>query len=71
MSATELAERSAVTRETLKHIESGTGSARIDSLVAVLSSLGIAGTVVQASDPYRSESARARIDEIIRAGGSL
>ena len=71
MSASELAERASVTRATLRRIETGTGAAQLDSFVAVLAALGIADTVVQAADPYRSESARARIDEIVLQGGGV
>ncbi|MHC2185220.1 helix-turn-helix domain-containing protein [Rathayibacter agropyri] len=71
MSATVLAERAGVTRETLRRLEAGDGSARIESVFAVLAALGIADTVVAASDPYRSETARVRIDAVLGAGGSL
>ncbi|MBU1251215.1 MAG: helix-turn-helix domain-containing protein [Actinobacteria bacterium] len=71
MTAVELSRRAFVTRETLRHIESGTGAPRLDSLIAVLAALGIADTIVGAADPYKSEAARARIDAIIGEGGSL
>lgn len=71
MTASELADRAAVTRATLRGIESGTSSVRLDSFLAVLVALGIADTVVASTDPFRSDSARARIDDILRAGGSL
>ncbi|MCJ1686272.1 MULTISPECIES: helix-turn-helix domain-containing protein [Rathayibacter] len=71
MTASSLAERAGVTRETLRRLEAGDGSARLDSVVAVLGALGIADSLVQATDPYRSETARARIDAILGAGGSL
>lgn len=70
MSAAELADRAAVTRDTLRALESGTGG-RVDSLFAVLGALGIADTAIDAIDPFRSETARARIDDILRGGGSL
>lgn len=70
MSAAELADRAAVTRDTLRALESGTGG-RVDSLFAVLGALGIADTAIDAIDPFRSETARARIDDILRRGGSL
>ena len=70
MSAAELADRAAVTRDTLRAIETGTGG-RIESLFAVLGALGIADTAVEAIDPFRSETARARIDDILRSGGTL
>ncbi|MDY0913430.1 hypothetical protein [Rathayibacter festucae] len=60
-----------VTRETLRRLEAGDGSARLDSVIAVLGALGIADSLVQATDPYRSETARARIDAILGAGGSI
>ncbi|QHC59854.1 helix-turn-helix domain-containing protein [Rathayibacter sp. VKM Ac-2760] len=69
MTASALAERAGVTRETLRRLEAGDGSARFDSVVAVLGALGIADSLVQATDPYRSETARARIDAILGAGG--
>lgn len=70
MSAAELADRAAVTRETLRAIENGTGG-RVDSLFAVLGALGIADTAVEAIDPFRSDTARARIDDILQRGGTL
>ena len=71
MTATDLAARAFVTRKTLRDIEQGAGSPRLDSVIAVLSALGIADTVVSSADPYTSETARARIDAIIGAGGEL
>jgi transcriptional regulator with XRE-family HTH domain len=71
MTSTELAERAFVTRATLRDIEEGTGTPRTDSLFAVLIALGVADTVVGAADPYNSTSARARIDDILKTGGSL
>ncbi|WP_157887420.1 helix-turn-helix domain-containing protein [Frondihabitans sp. PAMC 28766] len=70
MSASELADRAAVSRQTLRAIEAGEGG-RIDSLFAVLGALGIADTAVAGIDPYKSEVARVRIDEILRNGGTL
>lgn len=71
LSALALSERAAVTRETLRHLEEGTGAVRIDSLFAVLGALGVADTVVEATDPHNSRSARARMDDIIGSGGTL
>ena len=69
VTATDLAARAFVTRETLRHIESGTGAPRLDSVIAVLVALGIADTVVTAADPYTSDAARARIDALLDSGG--
>lgn len=70
LSAAELADRAAVSRQTLRTIESGEGG-RIDSLFAILGALGIADTAIAGIDPYTNETARARIDELLRNGGSL
>lgn len=69
--ASELAERAFVTRATLRDIETGTGTARTDSLLAVLMALGIADGIVTAADPYNDSAARARIDEMLKTGGEL
>lgn len=70
LSAAELAERAAVTRQTLRAIEAGEGG-RIDSLFAVLGALGIADAAIAGIDPYRSDAARARIDDLLNGGGKL
>jgi transcriptional regulator with XRE-family HTH domain len=70
LSASQLAERAFITRETLRHLESGSGSPRLESVFAVLVALGIADAVVEATDPYSNEAARARIDDFLRGGGS-
>jgi len=67
MTATDLAARAFVTRETLRHIERGTGAPRLDSVVAVLSVLGVADNVITALDPHNSASGRARLDEMLGA----
>jgi transcriptional regulator with XRE-family HTH domain len=71
MSASDLAARAFITRETLRNIEIGSGSPRSDSLFAVLTALGIVDTVVAAANPYNNEAARARLDDILSSGGEL
>ena len=71
MSAADVADRASVTRETLRNLENGTGTPRMDSLFAVLAVVGIADDVVEAANPYNSDVARVRIDEILRTGGTL
>jgi transcriptional regulator with XRE-family HTH domain len=71
MSASDVADRAFVTRETLRNIESGTGAPRMDSLFAILAVIGIADAVVDAANPYNSDVARVRIDEILKTGGTL
>ncbi|WP_159498972.1 helix-turn-helix domain-containing protein [Microbacterium sp. 18062] len=71
LSATQVAERASITRETLRNIEHGTGTARLDSVFAVLAALGITDAILRGANPYNSEAARARIDDIINGGGEL
>ena len=65
LSASAVAERAYVTRQTLRAIENGTGTASVDSLFAVLNVLGITNNVLASMDPTQSESGRALIDEQI------
>lgn len=60
-----------MTRQTLRSIEQGAGTARMDSLFAVLGAIGITDAVITGADPYRNDSARARMDDILGAGGTL
>lgn len=69
MSASQLAERAFVTRETLRHIENGTGSARLESVVAVLSVLGLGDVLVTALDPFNSAAGRVLMDEQLEVPG--
>lgn len=65
MSASTLAERSYVTRATLRGIEQGTGTASFHAVLAVLNTLGVADHVVTATDPMESLAGRALIDDQI------
>jgi len=71
MSAVQVAERAFITRQTLRNIENGTGTARMDSLFAVLTVLGVEGLLVDAADPYNNNAGRRRIDDILGAGGNV
>lgn len=71
LSASEVAARAGVTRQTLRSIEQGAGKARMDSLFAVLAALGITDAVLDGTNPYNNDSARARMDDILGAGGAL
>lgn len=71
MSATDLAARAFVTRETLRNLEEGSAAPRVDSLIAILAALGIVETLIDATNPYNNDTARVRIDEILSGGGSL
>ncbi|TDW31420.1 helix-turn-helix domain-containing protein [Cryobacterium psychrophilum] len=65
LSATRLAERAHVTRDTLRGIEAGTGAPRLDSLLAVLRSPGMVNTVIASTDPWNSIAGRALMDDHI------
>jgi len=71
LTAVQVAERAFITRETLRNIENGTGTARMDSLFAVLAVLGVEGVIVEAADPYNNDAGRSRIDDILSTGGSI
>jgi len=71
MSAVQVADRAFITRQTLRNIENGTGTARMDSLFAVLTALGVDGIIVEAADPYNNNAGRSRIDDILNAGGTV
>lgn len=66
LSASQLAERAHVTRDTLRSIETGTGSPRLDSLIAVLTSLGMANTVIASTNPWNSIAGRTLMDDVLR-----
>lgn len=70
LSASELADRASVTRQTLRTIEQGAGTARLDSVFAVLAALGITDAVVGGANPFNNDAARARMDDIMSGGGN-
>lgn len=59
LSASELARRAHVTRDTLRAIEDGTGSPKLDSVMAVVGALGFADHFVAGADPLKTDSGRA------------
>jgi transcriptional regulator with XRE-family HTH domain len=58
-----LAERAGVTRATLRSIERGEGSARLENVMAVLRVLGQSDAVVRATDPLSTELGRLHAEE--------
>jgi transcriptional regulator with XRE-family HTH domain len=60
-----LAARAGVTRATLRSIERGEGSARVENVMAVLRVLGLSDAVVRATDPLSTDLGR------LHAGESL
>ncbi|MHB8555705.1 MAG: helix-turn-helix domain-containing protein [Candidatus Dormibacteria bacterium] len=63
LSAGVVAERAAISRDTLRSIEHGTGSASSENLLRVMRVLGILDKVVDAADPYETDVGRLRADE--------
>lgn len=53
-----LADRAGITRTTLRNIERGEGSPRVEAVLAVLRVLGLSTQVVAAADPFTTEIGR-------------
>src|ERR1700733_14886783 len=68
LTAAQVAERANVSRETLRAIEQGRGTASTENLLRVLRIIGIMDSVVAAADPYRTGVGRLRRDEILPKG---
>jgi transcriptional regulator with XRE-family HTH domain len=65
LTAAQVAERANVSRETLRAIEQGRGTASTENLLRVLRIIGIMDSVVAAADPYNTDVGRLRMDEIL------
>jgi transcriptional regulator with XRE-family HTH domain len=65
LTAAQVAERANVSRDTLRAIEQGKGTASTENLLRVLRVVGIMDTVVAAADPYRTDVGRLRMDEVL------
>jgi transcriptional regulator with XRE-family HTH domain len=63
ITAAQLAERAGITRDTLRSIEYGTGTASSENLFRVLRAIGVMETVVAAADPYSTDIGKLRVDE--------
>jgi transcriptional regulator with XRE-family HTH domain len=63
VTAAQLADRAGITRDTLRSIEQGRGTASSENLLRVLRSLGVMEAVVAGADPYTTDVGRLRIDE--------
>lgn len=57
-----VAERAGITRATLRAIEQGTGSVKLENLFAVLEALGLDSLVVEAIDPSSDDRGRALLE---------
>jgi transcriptional regulator with XRE-family HTH domain len=65
LTAAQVSERANISRETLRAIEQGKGTASTENLLRVLRIIGIMDSVVAAADPYQSDVGRLRMDEIL------
>jgi transcriptional regulator with XRE-family HTH domain len=65
LTAAQVAERSGISRDTLRAIEQGKGTASMENLLRVLRTIGIMDAVVKAADPYETDAGRLRMDEIL------
>ncbi len=63
VTAAQLAERAGITRDTLRSIEQGKGTASSENLLRVLRALGVMEAIVAAADPYATDVGKLRVDE--------
>lgn len=65
LTAAQVAERAGISRDTLRAIEQGKGTASTENLMRVLRTIGIMDVVVKSADPYETDVGRLRMDEIL------
>jgi len=65
LTAAQVAGRSGISRDTLRAIEQGKGTASMENLFRVLRTIGIMDAVVKAADPYETDVGRLRMDELL------
>jgi len=65
LTAAQVAERAGISRDTLRAIEQGKGTASAENLLRVLRVLGVLDGVITATDPYLTDVGRLRADEIL------
>jgi transcriptional regulator with XRE-family HTH domain len=65
LTAAQVAERAGISRDTLRAIEQGKGTASTENLLRVFRILGILEGVVASADPYQTDVGRLRADEIL------
>jgi len=62
LTAEQVAERAGISRPTLRKLETGDPSVRLDVFLRVLRALGQLDRMVEALDPYETDLGRARAD---------
>jgi DNA-binding XRE family transcriptional regulator len=65
LSTSTVAARAGISRDTLRAIEAGRGTASLENTFRVLRVLGVLDRVVEASDPYDTDVGRLRADEVL------
>jgi transcriptional regulator with XRE-family HTH domain len=60
LTAEMVAERAGIAPKTLRGIETGTGAARVENVVAVMRVLGIVDSLLEATEPLNTDLGRAR-----------
>ncbi len=65
LTAAQVAERSGISRDTLRAIEQGKGTASMENLFRVLRIIGIMDGVVAAANPHQTDVGRLRMDEVL------
>lgn len=65
LTAALVAERAGINRQTLRDIETGTGTVNSENLLRVLRVLGILPAVVAATDPLSTDVGRLRADQAL------
>ena len=65
LTVTQVAERAAIARGTLRRIETGDSGVSLEAFLKVSRSLGILEEIVTATDPYETDLGRARADQVL------
>ncbi len=65
LTTAQLAERAGISRDTLRSIEQGKGTASTENLFRVLRIIGVLSSIVASADPHRTDVGRLRADEIL------
>ena len=65
LTAAKVAERAGISRDTLRAMEQGKGTASTENLLRVLRIIGIMDVVAKSADPYETDVGRLRMDEIL------
>ena len=65
LTTAQVAERANISRDTLRSIEKGTGTASIENVMRVCRALGTLDVLYASIDPYLTDVGRMRMDEIL------